>query len=105
MNYTFSQEDIKLVEKLIRIKNSGYYASGEEVTKIYNRILHKNANVTSCGSCLRQRVQEMENALNHFKAQIKAQEALKEERVDNVTPEENKASTDEKKRPGRPKKK
>lgn len=110
MEYTFSQEDIKLVERFIEIKNKGYYADGGQVTAAYNRILHKNANVTNCGSCLRGRVQEMENALNHFKAQIKAQEALKEEKVDNVTPEENKASEEAEnkstiKRVGRPPKK
>lgn len=113
---TFNKEDIELVEKLIRIKNSGYYASGEEVTKIYNRVLNRNVNVTNCGSCLRGRIQELENALNHFKElskrqdEIKAQEALKEERADNVTPDENKASEGAEnksviKRVGRPPKK
>lgn len=105
MEITFTKEDIELVEKLIRIKNSGYYASGEEVTKIYNRILNRNVNVTNCGSCLRGRIQEMEDALNHFKAKIKAQEALnQDEKVDN-TPDENNANVEEKKRIGRPKKK
>ena len=105
---TFNKEDIELVEKLIRIKNSGYYASGEEVTKIYNRVLNRNVNVTNCGSCLRGRIQELENALNHFKS---LSEAVKiEEKVDNA-PDENKASESpknevvvEKRRVGRPKK-
>ena len=39
---TWSDEDIKLVEKFIMIKNNGYYASGQEVTNVYNRILGKN---------------------------------------------------------------
>lgn len=64
---TWTSEDVKLVEKFIEIKNKGYYVSGEELTSAYNRILGKNANVTNCGSCLRHRVGELEDALNRFK--------------------------------------
>ena len=68
MNWT--SDDIKLVEKLIEIKNKGLYASGAEVTAIYNRVLDKHANVTNCGACVRGRIQELENALNRFKQQL-----------------------------------
>jgi hypothetical protein len=74
--------------------------------------LGKNVNVTNCGTCLRGRVSELEAALKYFKemckkqeeAEIKASEALKEDEVDKVSPEENKEPTVEKKRVGRPKK-
>lgn len=108
MNIT--QEDIKLIEKFIEIKNKGYYADGGQVTSVYNRVLGKNANITNCGSCLRGRVNELEAALNRFKEICKrqeelAQEALKEDEVDNVSPDENKEVTEPKKRVGRPSKK
>ena len=61
----WSDEDIKMVEKLIEIKAKGYYASGQQVTDYYNRLLNKHVNPTNCGSCIRQRVGELENALNH----------------------------------------
>ena len=103
----FTKEDIERIEKFIEIKNRGYYASGEQVTEVYNRVLERNVNVTNCGSCLRGRIQELENALNHFKS---LSEAVKiEEKVDN-TPDENKASegaenkSTKVKRVGRPKK-
>lgn len=113
MNWT--KEDIELVEKFIDIKNRGYYADGTQLTQVYNRVLGKNVNVTNCGTCLRGRISELEAALKYFKEMCKkqeeiAQEALKEEKVDNVTPEENKANSEaenkstEKKRVGRPKK-
>lgn len=70
MEYTFTDEDVKLVEKLINIKNKGYYCNGAELTAVYNRVLHKNAPQTNCSSCMRQRISELENALNHFKKQI-----------------------------------
>lgn len=107
MNWT--KEDIELVEKFIDIKNRGYYCDGTQLTQVYNRVLGKNVNVTNCGTCLRGRVSELEAALNQFKAICKrqeelAQEALKEDEVDNVSPEENKETVEPKKRVGRPKK-
>lgn len=71
---SWTSEDVKLVEKFIEIKDKGYYVSGEELTSAYNRILHKNANVTQCGSCLRQRVNELEAALNQLKAKLAKEE-------------------------------
>lgn len=63
----FTKDDVKLIEKLIKIKNAGYYASGNEVTDVYNRVLEKRVASTGCGACIRQRVCELENALNAFK--------------------------------------
>lgn len=101
----FTKEDIELIEKFIEIKKKGLYCDGRQVTEVYNRVFDSRLTPTSCGSCIRQRIQQMENELNSFKAKIKAQEALNNDEVDNVSPEENKANTDEKKRIGRPKKK
>lgn len=82
-NYTFTDEDVKLVEKFIEIKRKGYYCDGKQLTDVYNRVLHKQANVTNCGSCLRQRVGELEAALNNFKSQIAIENT--EEKKDNIT--------------------
>jgi len=70
MNYTWTNDDVKLVEKFIEIKNKGFYCDGKQLTSVYNRILHKSVNPTNCGSCLRQRVNELEQALNSFKKQM-----------------------------------
>ena len=61
----WTDEDIKLVKKFIEIKNKGYYCDGRQLTEAYNRLLNKSVNVTQCGSCLRQRVRELEGALEH----------------------------------------
>ena len=66
----FTKEDIEKIEKFISIKNRGYYANGGELTVVYNRVLEKNVPPTNCGSCIRQRIQELENALNQFKKQM-----------------------------------
>lgn len=91
---TWTSEDVQLVEKFIEIRNKGYYVSGEQLTEAYNRILHKNVNVTQCGSCLRQRVNELEVALQQFKKSIEvnseASESISEEGVDNTKVEDKK---------------
>ena len=74
MDYKFTEEDIKFVEKAIELKNKGFYIDSTQLTEHYNRILHKSVNNTSCGSCIRQRISELEAALNAFK---KAQEPSK----------------------------
>lgn len=73
----WTDEEIKMVEKFIEIKNKGYYADGKQVTDYYNRLLGKRVNPTNCGSCIRQRVGELEGALNHAR-ELERQKAEQE---------------------------
>ena len=98
----FTDEDIKLIKKFVDIKNRGYYANGSEVTEVYNRVLEKRVNPTNCGSCIRQRICELEGALTQFerklqKEQEMASESVSDAEVNNVKGEENKASDEAKK--------
>lgn len=81
MNYTFTNEDVAFVEKAIEIRNKGFYMDGGQLTEVYNRVLHKTATPTNCGSCIRQRITELEAALSSFKKSLEV----------NNTQEENKA--------------
>jgi len=79
----WTDEDIKMVEKFIEIKQKGYYCDGKQLTDYYNRLLNKHVNPTNCGSCIRQRVAELETALNHAKelerqAEEKKQQEMKD---------------------------
>lgn len=93
MNYTMTSEDVEKIEKLIEIKKHGFYADGKEVTDLYNKVLNKHLAPTNCGSCIRQRVGELEQALNNFKSKI-ASESVSEPQVDNTPQEENNAAVD-----------
>lgn len=89
-----SREDIEIIEKFIDIRNRGLFCDGGQVTTVYNRVLNKNLRPSSCGSCIRQRINELECALKAYKAQNKAVETA--EPI--TTPsEENKATGDENK--------
>ena len=88
----WTNEDIKLVEKFIDIKNKGYYADGTQLTEVYNRVLDKRVSPTNCGSCIRGRINELEEALNRFKRMSeKASESVSEVKVEDTPQEENKA--------------
>ena len=84
----WNDEDVKMVEKFIDIRNKGYYCDGGQLTEVYNRVLNKRAAPTNCGSCIRARINELEGALNTFK---RLSEAQTKQEVDNVPQEENKA--------------
>ena len=86
----WSNEDIKLVEKFIEIRNKGFYCDGRQLTEVYNRVLDKRAAPTNCGSCIRARINELEGALNSFK---RLSEAQSKQEVDNTKEEENKKPT------------
>ena len=81
----WNDEDVKFVEKAIEIRNKGYYIDGGQLTEVYNRVLEKRATPTQCGSCLRQRVNELEGALAQFK---KLNEKVEETPVEETKPEQ-----------------
>lgn len=74
-----SETDREKIIKFESIRQRGMYASGQEVTEVYNRVLNKRLPSTNCGSCIRQRIQEMVTALNKEEEQErKAAEAAKQ---------------------------
>lgn len=78
----FTERDKELVRKFINIKKRGLYVESTQLTEAYNRILDKNVRNTTCGSCMRARIAELESALNKWEAdeaKLKAQEQAKEE--------------------------
>lgn len=86
----WNKEDIEKVEKFIEIRNKGFYCDGVQLTEVYNRVLEKHVNPTNCGSCLRQRVNELADALERFK---RLSEETKPEPLVIVKEEENKELT------------
>ena len=99
-----TDDDKKLIRKLIEIRNRGYYCSSDVLKNLYNRVFEANWKGTSCSSCMRAKVTELEKALRQWEEQeIKAQEALKEEAPTDTKAEENNAPEIKKKK-GRPKK-
>lgn len=85
----WTDDDIKTVEKFIEIKNKGYYCDGKQLTDYYNRLLGKHVNPTNCGSCLRQRTNELEGALNH--ARELERQAAEKKAAEEPKPETKKA--------------
>lgn len=87
-----SQSDKFLINRLIQIKEKGYYASGKEVTDVYNRVFGAHLAPTSCGSCIRTRINLLEKELSR-QEELEAkelEEQMKEAQVaDNKEEKEN----------------
>lgn len=77
----WAKEDVELVEKFIDIRKRGYYVDSIQLTNVYNRVLNKSVRPTNCGSCLSQRVKELEASLARFKAKLAKEEPKVEEPV------------------------
>lgn len=98
-NLTISNEDIELIRKFEELKKKGYYADGSQVTQVYNRIFNLNLSSTSCGSCIRQRIQQMVDALNNFEKLCKKdEENVETNEVDNNATGKKKTSQKQNKR-------
>lgn len=90
----FTEEDIQFVMKAVEIKNRGLYVSSQTLTDHYNRILGKNVKNTNCGSCCRQRISELERALNKWLEANNAKNAEKKVEEDTKVAEEATENTD-----------
>ena len=105
----FTEQDIELVKKFVNIRKRGLYASGQQVTDVYNRVLDKNLRPTNCSSCISQRISELERALNKWESQNKAEEKEAAQAADNERGEKGETECvpleNNKKKRGRPKKK
>lgn len=82
-----NSEDLNLIRKFEDIMQRGYYASGQEVASLYNRVLEKHVNPSNCEACIRRQIQELVEAANRFERMV----ALEEQKKQEETPaEENK---------------
>ena len=84
----FTDEDVKLIEKFIDIRNRGYYADSAQLNDVYNRVLEKNVAPTSCGSCMRARISELETALNQFKKTLEVKEEEQQKKTNKTKKKE-----------------
>lgn len=59
-----SKEDRELIRELYDKYNKGQRIKSEVLTDLYNRVLERKENNTTCGSCLRQRLFQLVNVLD-----------------------------------------
>ena len=85
-NITITNEDVEQIKKFKQIRDKGYYVSGADVTKLYNKVLHQNVEVTNCSSCIRRRIGELVHIMDTFLKQMEltgattVEEEIKEEK-------------------------
>lgn len=65
-----TSEDVEFINFAYSLINSARYPSFQKVTDTYNRVFGKNLSNTSCGSCIRQRIFELKEALDKLNKEI-----------------------------------
>ena len=78
-----SEEDRELIRKFEAIKKKGLYVQSAQMQKVYNRIFETNMAATSCGTCIRGRINKLVDALN--KLENEEREAAKIAESEDVT--------------------
>lgn len=86
-NITINNDDVELIKKFKQIRDKGYYISGDEVTKVYNRVFNMHVETTNCSSCIRRRVSELIHVADTFTKQLELNKK-EEEKVEEPVNEE-----------------
>lgn len=90
----FTEENIKLIEKWVEYLSKGAFGNSRDITNTYNEVFDgvlTKVNVTSCGSCIRNRINTLNNALKEWRA-YKATENASNLHLNAATSEENASS-------------
>ena len=62
-----TKEDVERIEGFQDILNRGKFASGKQVTEVYNRVFGTRLAVTNCSSCIRHRIGRLYSEVKKIK--------------------------------------
>lgn len=65
-----TSEDAEFIEFAYSLINSARYCSFQKLTEVYSRVFGQRRTVSSCGSCNRQMVLELKEALDKLNKEI-----------------------------------
>lgn len=89
---TLTSEDLQKIDQFEKIMNRGYFASGSEVTDLYNKIFAQKLSYTNCSSCIRTRISKMVTAKKRYLEELakaeenkpQVEEPIEEEPIETV---------------------
>lgn len=67
INTEITKEDIVAAESMWKARQKGLYYNSGLVTNLYNKLYHTNLNPTSCGSCIRHRIDGIWKKIEEYK--------------------------------------
>lgn len=71
---TLTKEDVEKIKGFQDILNRGKFASGRQVTEVYNRVFGTRLAVTNCSSCIRHRIGRLYNEVRKIKDNTKTKD-------------------------------
>ena len=83
-----SNENRELIRQFEKILLKGHYCKSSTLQKVYNEVFNVNMSATQCGSCIKNRIKKLVDALNKLEEeeakQTEENNEIKEEEVENV---------------------
>ena len=64
---TLTKEDVEMINGFQDILNRGKFASGKQVTEVYNRVFGTKLAPTNCSSCIRHRIGNLYSEVKKIK--------------------------------------
>lgn len=64
---TLTKEDVEMINGFQDILNRGKFASGKQVTEVYNRVFGTKLAATNCSSCIRHRIGKLYSEVKKIK--------------------------------------
>ena len=83
-----SKEDRELIRKFEQIKKKGLYVQSAQMQKVYNTVFETNMAATSCGTCIRGRINKLVDALNKLEKEEMEEDAKLAEQENKVAESE-----------------
>lgn len=115
-----TKEQIEKIKTFSYARQRNLRVNAREFTDFFNEVMGTNVRITTCSTCIRRRIQELENRLKQFEEQNKVeeqeqpvetesdveqtQEEVVKEKEDVVEEQSEEIKEENKKKPGRPKK-
>ena len=88
-NIEITKEDIELAQKMWDARQKGLYFNSGLVTQLYNKLYNTNLKATSCGSCIRRRIEQIWSKVEEYKKLTEPPKEEEKKIEENATSKEN----------------
>ena len=71
---TLTKDDVEMIDRFQDIINRNKFASGKQVTEVYNRVFGTKLASTNCSSCIRHRIGKLYSEVKKIREKTKKEE-------------------------------
>ena len=78
---TLTKDDVEMIDRFQDIINRNKFASGKQVTEVYNRVFGTKLASTNCSSCIRHRIGKLYSEVKKIREKTKKEEDEQDSRT------------------------